>query len=73
VPGGRAAFDVPAEYEPLAGYGEEAFAAFGPGRASAFAFVGDDLYAADVVADGTGATEEELRTLCLELLDLALT
>ena len=54
VPGGRSSFDVPAGYEPLDGYGDEAFASSSDSRASAFAFVGDDLYAADVVADGTG-------------------
>jgi hypothetical protein len=72
VPGGRAAFDVPAGYSPLDGYGDEAFASFSAGRASAFAFVGDDLYAADAVADGTGATEADLRALCLQLLELSL-
>jgi hypothetical protein len=53
-------------------YGDEDFASFDDGRVSAFAFVGDDLYAADVVADGAGATEAELRDLCLRLLELAL-
>lgn len=72
VAGGRAAFDVPAGYEPLDGYGDEAFAATEVGRASAFAFVGDDLYAADVVADGGNASNAELRDLCLQLLELAL-
>jgi hypothetical protein len=72
VRGGRAAFDVPAGYEPLDGYGDLAYEAIGDGRASAFAFVGDDLYAADVVADGTSATGDDLRGLCLQLLELAL-
>jgi len=72
VPGGRAAFNVPPGYEAIDGFGDEAFASSGPGRASAFAFVGDDLYAADVVADGTGATEAEVRDLCLQLLRLTL-
>lgn len=72
VPGGRSSFDVPAGYEPLDGYGDEAFRSSTGGRASTFAFVGDDLYAADVVADGTGATEAELRELCLRLLELTL-
>ncbi len=72
VPGGRSSFDVPAGYEPLAGYGDEAFASFTDGRASAFAFVGDDLFAADVIADGTDASEADLRDLCLQLLDLSL-
>lgn len=72
VPGGRLSFSMPAGHEPLDGYGDEAFASFADGRASAFAFVGDDLYAADVIADGTGAAEADLRDLCLQLLDLAL-
>lgn len=72
VAGGRTAFEVPAGYEPLDGYGDEAFASTSPGRASAFAFVGDDLYAADVVADGTDATDTDLRDLCLQLIELAL-
>lgn len=72
VAGGRTAFEVPAGYEPLDGYGDQAFASTGSGRASAFAFVGDDLYAADVVADGTDASETDLRGLCLQLLELAL-
>lgn len=72
VPGGRSAFEVPAEYEPLDGFGDEAFVSTDEGRASAVAFVGDDLYAVDVVADGTGATEADLRDLCLQLLGLAL-
>ena len=72
VNGGRSSFQVPAGYEPLDGYGDEAFSSISAGRASAFAFVGDDLYAADAVADGTGATEADLRDLCLQLLELAL-
>ncbi|MEA2828437.1 MAG: hypothetical protein QOG43_2876 [Actinomycetota bacterium] len=72
VPGGRAAFSVPAGYEPLDGYGDEAFVSTDDGQASAFAFAGDDLYAADVVAPGTGAAEADLRNLCLQLLRLAL-
>lgn len=72
VPGGRSAFDVPAGYELLDGFGDEAYASTTDGRASAFAFLGDDLYAVDVVADGTGATEAEVRGLCLQLLDLIL-
>jgi hypothetical protein len=46
--------------------------ATGEGRASAVAFVGADLYAADVVADDRSATEDELRVLCLQVLELAL-
>jgi hypothetical protein len=72
VRGGRASFDVPDGYEPIDGYGDEAYASSTDGRASAFAFVGEDLYAADVVADGTGATAGELRSLALVMLDLAL-
>lgn len=72
VRGGRAAFTVPAGYEPLGGYGDEAFASSDDGQASAFAFVGNDLYAADVVAPGTGATEADLRNLCLQLLRMTL-
>ena len=72
VPGGRAAFNVPAGYDPLDGYGDEAFVSSDDGQASAFAFVGNDLYAADVVAPGTGATEADLRALCLQLLRLTL-
>ncbi len=72
VRGGRAAFTVPPGYEPLDGYGDDAFASSDDGQASAFAFVGDDLYAADVVAPGTGATEADLRSLCLQLLRLTL-
>lgn len=70
--GGRAAFGVPPGYERLDGYDEPVYGSVVPGRANAFAFVGDDLYAADVMADGTGATEAELRTLCLQLLELTL-
>ncbi|HEX7277487.1 MAG TPA: hypothetical protein VF244_08955 [Acidimicrobiales bacterium] len=72
VRGGRAAFKVPPGYEPLAGYGDEAYASSDDGQASAFAFAGSDLYAADVVAPGTGATEADLRALCLQLLRLTL-
>jgi len=72
VPGGRSSFEVPAGYDPLDGYGDEAFVSSAGRRASAFAFVGDDLYAADVVADGAGAAEADLRDLCLQLLELAL-
>lgn len=72
VPGGRSSFAVPAGYEPVDGYGQEAFASTSDSRASAFAFVGDDLYAADVVADGTNATAADLRDLSLQLLGLAL-
>jgi len=63
VPGGRSAFEVPAGYQSLDGYGDEAFLAAGNGRASAFAFVGNDLYA---------ASEVNLRDLCLQLLELSL-
>jgi hypothetical protein len=69
APGGRSSFEVPPGYEPLDGFGDEAFAAFAEGHASAFAFVGDDLYVAEVVADGADA---DLRDLCLQLLALAL-
>lgn len=72
VPGGRSSFEVPAGYQPLDGYGQEAFASTSDGRASASAFVGDDLYAADVVADGTNATAADVEELCLQLLGLAL-
>jgi hypothetical protein len=72
VRGGRSTFDVPDGYEPLDGYGDEAFASTSNGRASAFAFAGDDLHAADVVADGTDATAADLRALCLQLLQLTL-
>ncbi len=72
VPGGRSAFNVPPGYEPLDGYGDQAFVSSDDGQASAFAFVGNDLYAADVVAPGTGAAEADLRALCLQLLRLAL-
>ncbi len=72
VTGGRASFSVPAGYEQLEGYGDEAFGSFESGRASAVAFLGDDLHAADVVADGTGSTEAELRDLCLQVLEKTL-
>jgi hypothetical protein len=72
VPGGRSAFNVPTGYEPLDGYGDDAFVSSDDGQASAFAFVGNDLYAADIVAPGTGAIEADLRDLCLQLLRLAL-
>ncbi|MEA2901414.1 MAG: hypothetical protein QOH36_1301 [Actinomycetota bacterium] len=72
VRGGRATFTTPPGYEPLDGYGDEAFASSDDGQASAFAFVGNDLYAADVVAPGTGATEADLRDLCLQLIRLAI-
>jgi hypothetical protein len=70
VAGGRSSFEVPVGYEPLDDLGNEAFVSTTAGRASAFAYAGDDLYAADVVADG--AAEAELRALCLQLLELAL-
>lgn len=69
VPDGRPSFDVPAGYAPLEGYGDEAFSSSMPGRASAFAFVGDDLHAVDVFADGV---DDDLRQLCLQLLELVL-
>ncbi len=69
VAGARASFAVPDGYEPLDGYGDEAYLSTQPGRASAFAFVGDDLYAADVVADGA---TDDLQALCLEVLALTL-
>ena len=69
VPGGRESFPKPDGYEPLDGYGDEAYLSVQPGRTSAFAFVDDDLYAADVVADGSAA---DMQALCLQLLDLAL-
>jgi hypothetical protein len=72
VAGGRPSFEVPPRYEPLDGYGDEAFVSSSDSRVSAFAFVGDDLYAADVIADGTNATAADLRDLCLQLLELAL-
>ncbi len=72
VPGGRMDFEVPSGYEPIEGYGDEAFVAIDAGRVSAVAFVGDDLHAADVVADSTGATEAQLRNLCLQVLELTL-
>lgn len=72
VSGGRASFEVPAGYEPLAGYGDEAFGSFEPGRASAVAFVGDDLHAVDVAADGTSSTDADLREPCLQLLERTL-
>jgi hypothetical protein len=75
VPGARGSFELPVDYEPLEGYGDEAYALVIPGRASAVAFVGEDLYAADVVATddgGGGASEDELSALSLELLTLAL-
>jgi hypothetical protein len=72
LPGGRTSFEAPAGYDPLDGYGDQAFASTSASRASVFAFVGDDLVAADVAADGTNATEADLRDLCLQLLELAL-
>jgi hypothetical protein len=69
VPGGRSAFDVPAGYEPIDGYGDEAFTSSGPGRASAVALVGDELRAVDVTADGSS---DDLTDLCLQLLELSL-
>lgn len=72
VSGGRTSTEVPAGLEPIDGYGEEAFGSFNADRASCIAFAGDDLYAVDVTAPGTGATEGELRDLCLQLLDRAL-
>ena len=44
VPGGRSSFDVPDGYDAVDGYGDEAYTSSGPGRASAVALVGDDLY-----------------------------
>jgi hypothetical protein len=69
ISGGTAAFEVPAGYEPLDGYGDEAHVSSQPGRASAVEFVGDDLYAADVVADGAALP---MKDLCLQVLALAL-
>ena len=72
APGGRTDVEVPPGLEPIDGYGDEAFGSFNADRASCIAFAGDDLYAVDVTAPGTGATEGELRDLCLQLLDRAL-
>ena len=72
VPDGKFAFNVSAGFEPLDGYGDEAFVLSDDGQASALAYVGDDIYVADVVAPGTGATEADLRALCLQLLRLTL-
>lgn len=69
VPGGATSFDVPDGYEPLDGYGDDAYLSSAPGRASAIAFVGNDLYAADVVADGA---DDDLSSVCLGVLRLAL-
>ena len=69
VRGGRSSFDVPAGYEPVDGYGDEAYASSGPGRASAVALIGDDLYAADVTTDGAG---DDLTDVCLQVLELSL-
>ena len=69
VPGGRSSFDVPAGYEPVDGYGDAAYTSSGPGRASAVALVGDDLYAADVTSDGAG---DDFTDMCLEVLELSL-
>jgi hypothetical protein len=69
VPDARSSFDVPAEYTPLEGYGDEAYSSSMPGRASAVAFVGDDLYAVDVFAD---VADDDLSDLCLQLLERAL-
>lgn len=70
VPGGRSGFDVPAGYELVDGYGDEACTSAGPGRASAVALVGNDLRAVDVTTDGGSG---DLTDLCLQLLDLSLT
>lgn len=72
VDGGRATFEVPAGYEPLDGYGDDAYTSSAPGRASAVAFVGDDLYAADAVTDTADTNDTALHDLCLQVLDLAL-
>jgi len=69
VAGGRAAFTVPGGYEPIDGYGDEAHLMRQSGRASAVAFIGDDVYAADVVAD---VDDPDLQELCLRVLTLAL-
>jgi hypothetical protein len=72
VPGARASFEVPAGYEPVDGYGDEAYTSSAPGRANAFAFVGDDLHAADVVADGAPTDDAADLDLALQLLALTL-
>lgn len=69
IAGGRAAFAIPGGYQPIDGYGDEAHVSSQAGRASAVAFVGDDLYAADVVSDGDNP---DLQALCLQVLTLAL-
>jgi hypothetical protein len=70
--GGRPAFTMPAGYEPIAGYGDEAFVSATDRRGNAVAFVGNDVYAVDVVVDGT-AEAAQLRDLALRLLQVALT
>lgn len=69
IPGGRSSFDVPAGYEPLDGYGDQAFTSTTDTHASAFAFVGQNLHAADVVAPTPTPT---LHNLSLQLLALTL-
>ena len=71
VPGGRTSFNAPASFQPVDGYGDEAFLSTEAQRVSAVAFVGNDLYAVDVTSDGGGG-REDLRDLCLQLLELAL-
>ncbi len=69
VPGGRSSVSVPAGYESVAGYGGEAYVSTSAGRASAIAYVGNDLYAVDV--SGPGVDTASLRGLALQVLDLA--
>lgn len=69
APGGAASFDVPAGFEPVDGYGEQAYTSTGPGRVSAVALVGRELHAADVSADGS---RDDFTDLCLRLLELTL-
>ncbi len=72
LPGALPAFTMPAGLEQVAGYGDDgAFISESPRRASAIAFVGNDVYAVDVAADN-GADTTELRELALQLLREAL-
>lgn len=67
--GGRSSFDPPPGFEPVDGYGDEAYTSTESRRASAIAPAGDDLFAVDVSAT---SPSDDLVDLALDLLELAL-
>jgi hypothetical protein len=68
VDDGGSSFVPPPGWEPIEGYGDEAYASTDARMASAVAIVGDDLYAVDVSATNPS---EDLADLAVGLLELA--